>query len=471
MNSSFEESIYADSAAIIAQRARIAQRKVAHYTQAQIDDVVYAVAWAVFRPGRSEELAALAVRDTGMGCVDDKIEKNRQKVIGVLHDLSDAPSVGVFEERRTTGVTILAKPVGVVAAILPSAHPAAAAVVKAMLVLKGRNSIIFAPSPKGAATCELAVSYMRSELARIGAPANLVQCLPRPVTREQTRALAAQCDRIVATASQSNVRAAYLSGTPTIGTGPGNVPVIVDATADIHDAARKIVRSKTFDFGLSCSSENAIIIEDLVYEQMVQSLQREGAYVLSDFEKHRLERALWRDGRLNRNLIGKAPLCIAEAAGLTDAARTARCFIVEEDRIGRERPFSGEKMSVILTAYRAASFNDAVRRLQRILEVSGMGHSCGIHTRHLKRAEHLASVANVSNVLVNQAHALNNSGSFENGLSFTLSLGCGSWAKNSTTGNLTYSNFLNFTTLARPVSRAKRDAHELFKAYHEKYGE
>jgi sulfoacetaldehyde dehydrogenase len=267
------------------------------------------------------------------------------------------------------------------------------------------------------------------------------------------------------------VRAAYLSGTPTIGTGPGNVPVIVDATADINDAAHKIVRSKTFDFGISCSAENALIIEDAVYEDMLQSLRCEGAYVLSDLEKHRLERALWRDGTLNRNLIGKAPFCIAEAAGLTAAARAARCFIVEEDRIGPDRAFSHEKMSVILTAYRADSFNDAVARLQRVLEVSGMGHSCGIHTGRLDRADYLASVANVSNVLVNQAHALNNSGSFENGLSFTLSLGCGSWAKNSTTGNLTYTNFLNFTTLARQVRRGKPNACELFKAYHEKYGE
>ena len=226
--------------------------------QARTDEAVTALAWSLYKPEHAKELAALAVADTKLGNVPDKIAKKQRKTFGTLRDLLRVKSVGIIEEDKKRGIVKYAKPVGVVCAITPSTNPGATPVNKAMMAIKGRNAIIIAASPAGLKTTMRAVDYMRAELKKIGPPEDLVQILPPPASKDMTQALMQAADLVVATGSQDNVRRAYSSGTPAIGVGTGNVPVIVDETADLDDAAKKICASKIFDNSTSCSSENSV---------------------------------------------------------------------------------------------------------------------------------------------------------------------------------------------------------------------
>jgi len=226
----------------LVRRARAAQRAVDDWPQARVDELVTAAGWAIVNPAHNRALAERAVRDTGLGNVDDKIAKNRRKTIGLLRDLKGARSAGVISEDRERGLIEIARPVGVVAAITPSTNPAATPANNIVNALKGRNAIILAPSPKGASTMTLLLDYVHAELDRIGAPRDLVQMVPLPISRDDTLELMRQADLVVATGSQTNVRAAYSSGTPAIGVGAGNVMVIVDETSNIPDAAATVLK-------------------------------------------------------------------------------------------------------------------------------------------------------------------------------------------------------------------------------------
>src|SRR5690242_1825629 len=278
-------------------RARAAQRVADGWSQARTDEVVMAAGWAIVEPARNRALAELAVRDTGLGNVPDKIAKNRRKTMGLLRDLQDARSVGVIREDRDRGLIEIARPVGVVAAITPSTNPAATPANNIINALKGRNAIVIAPSPKGQSTLDLLLGYVHAELDRIGAPRDLVMQLPPPVTREKTFELMRQADLVVATGSARNVRGAYESGTPAIGVGVGNVAVIVDETADVADAAAKIARSKTFDNATSCSSENSVIAVDAIADRLLAALAAQGGVLLDAEEKAALAHEMFDDGK------------------------------------------------------------------------------------------------------------------------------------------------------------------------------
>ena len=285
----------------LVRRGRVAMDAFADSDQARVDEAVTAIAWSLYKPAHAETLAAMAVEDTGLGNAADKVLKNQRKTFGTLRDLMRVKSVGIIEEQPALGLVKYAKPVGVVCAVTPSTNPAATPVNKTMMALKGRNAIVIAPSPGGLATTTHAVALMRTELQKIGALADLVQVLPTPVDKAITHALMAACDLVVVTGSQSNVRAAYRSGTPAIGVGAGNVPVIIDSSAMLDEAAAKISASKCFDNATSCSSENALIIVDDVYDDAVAALQRAGGYLASAAEKDAIQRTLWVDGKLNRS--------------------------------------------------------------------------------------------------------------------------------------------------------------------------
>ena len=453
------------------ERARAAQRQFENATQELVDEVVTAVAWAAYKPGNAEALARRAVEDTGLGRVDDKITKTRRKTMGTLRDLQGARTVGVLREDPEKGITEIAKPMGVVAALCPSTNPEATPFNKAMMILKCRNAVILAPSPKGAGTCELAVELIHAELRKIGVPLDLVQQLPQPISKELTNELMRQADFIVVTGSQSNVRAAYSSGTPAIGVGLGNAPVIVDASADLDDAAEKIKRSKVFDYATSCSSENSVLLHADVYEDALDALRRQGGFLLTPTEKAQLERIAFSDGKLSGKVTAQSPQVIAQMAGFQDpGAQQAEFFMVQENGVGKDHPFSGEKLSVILTVYKFETFDEAVEKVQRILDYQGAGHSCGIHTKDEDHMRRLAHEIKVARVLVNQAHAMGNGGSFDNGLNFTLTMGGGSWAKNSISENLSYKHFMNVTRLVRPIPPVMPTEEQLWGAYIKKYG-
>ena len=454
----------------LVRRARRAMAAFADADQARTDEAVVALAWALYKPEHARELAELAVADTGLGNVPDKVTKKQRKTFGTLRDLLRVKSVGVIEEDPTRGIAKYAKPVGVVAAVTPSTNPGATPVNKAMMAVKGRNAIVIAASPAGLRTTARTVELMRAELAKVGAPPDLVQILPPPASKDMTDALMRAADLVVATGSQDNVRRAYASGTPAIGVGTGNVPVIVDETADLDDAARKICASKTFDNATSCSSENAVVIVDAVYEQAMAALERAGGYLASAAEKDRIERALWPDGRLSRTLIARDADVLASGCGLPAAAMGKRFFMVEETGVGRGHPFSSEKLSLVLAVYRSRDFEAAVARVKEILAHQGRGHSCGLHTRDMERGRRLAETTDVVRVLVNQAHTFGNGGGFDNGLNFTLSMGCGTWGGNSIAENLGYRHFLNITHLVTTIPEDKPGEEELFGRHWAKYG-
>ena len=467
------EAIERDPVAIVdrlIRRGRAAMDAFSDADQARVDEAVTALAWSLYKPEHAEALARMAVEDTGIGNAPDKVVKNRRKTFGTLRDLMRVKSVGVIEERPDLGLVKYAKPVGVVGAVTPSTNPAATPVNKAMMALKGRNAIVVAPSPGGLATTTRTVELMRAELGKIGAPVDLVQVLPPPVDKALTNALMAACDLVVVTGSQNNVRNAYRSGTPAIGVGAGNVPVIIDSSAKLDEAAEKIRASKCFDNATSCSSENSVIVVEDVYDAAVAALERAGGYLADAAEKDAIRSTLWVNGKLNRKVIAKDPGVFAAECGLGGKARASKFFMVEETGIGPGYPFSDEKLALVLTVYRARTFDDAVDKVRAIMEFKGKGHSVGIHTEEMAHARRLAEELDTARVLVNMAHTFGNGGGFDSGLNFTLSMGCGTWQGNSISENLNYRHFLNVTHLAVPIPEDRPTEDALFGAYWEKYG-
>ena len=451
------------------ERGRSAMMQCASADQARVDEAVTAIAWSLYKPENAKRLAEMAVSDTGIGNVADKVIKNQRKTFGTLRDLMRVRTVGIIEDSPERGLVRYGKPVGVVAAITPSTNPAATPVNKTMMGLKGGNAVVIAPSPAGWNSTNAAVELMRSALDKIGAPKDLVQILPHPVSRNMTHLLMEQADLIVATGSQNNVRSAYSSGTPAIGVGAGNVPVIVDSSADLNDAAGKILASKTFDNSTSCSSENSLVILDDVYEASMAALEAVGGYRCNEADTGLIADKLWVNGNLNRDLIARDADVFADGIGLDKGASGKRFFMVEQ-QFDPESKFTDEKLSLVLTVYRARNFDHAVELVTNILNVQGRGHSCGIHTADASHPVRLAEEIDVVRVLVNQAHTFGNGGSFNNALNFTLSMGCGTWGGNSISENLNYRHFINITHLVTEVGEDKPSEEELFGAYHSRYG-
>ena len=452
-------------------RARIAQSTADSYNQVQVDQLVAAAGWAIIEPTRNRELAQLAVTDTGIGNVDDKVRKNYRKTLGLLRDLHGARSVGVIHKDTARGLIEIARPVGVVAAITPSTNPAATPANKIINSLKGRNAVIVAPSPKGWTTCARLIEFVHDQLDRVGAPRDLVQLLPAPVTKDSTYELMRQADLVVATGSQANVRAAYASGTPAFGVGAGNVAAIVDETADLDTATEMILRSKTFDNATSCSSENSVVLLDTIYTAAINAFKTHGAVLLPADAKARLQQTMWPDGKLSAQVIGQSAATIAERAGLaTVAGGQPRALLVEESQVGPEHPFSGEKLSPVLTVYRARDFADAMQIVKRIYSFIGAGHSVGLHTTRNERALELGERLPVSRVIVNQVHCVATGGSFDNGLPFSLSMGCGTWGRNNFSDNMHYRHYLNITRVSTTIPENVPLEAEIFGDYFARYG-
>ncbi|WP_088279769.1 acylating sulfoacetaldehyde dehydrogenase [Ideonella sp. A 288] len=455
----------------LVERARAAQRIADGHDQARTDELVAAAGWAIMEPGRNRALAELAVADTGIGVVDDKVRKNHRKTLGLLRDLLGAKSVGVIAEHPDTGIVEIARPVGVVCAVTPSTNPAATPANKIINALKGRNAVIVAPSPKGWTTCARLVEHIHAEFDRIGAPRDLVQLLPSPVTKASTAELMRQCDLVVATGSQANVRAAATCGTPAFGVGAGNVAGIVDESADPAAAAERILRSKTFDNATSCSSENSLVLVAAIRDAMVDALRAQGAVLVDGRHKSALQALMWPDGKLSPAAIGQSARTVAERAGLADvAAQNPRLLLVEESGFGADFPFSGEKLSPVLALYTVPDFAAAAETVRRIYAYQGAGHSVGLHSAHADRALWLGLNLPVTRVIVNQAHAIATGGSFDNGLPFSLSMGCGTWGGNNFSDNMNYRHYLNITRISRPIPERVPTEREIFGAYFDKYG-
>jgi len=457
--------------AALVERARWAQVQFEAWSQEGVDLAVAAAGWAIMEPARNRYLAELSVRDTGFGSVEDKIRKNHRKTLGLLRDLQGARSVGVIAEDTARGIVDIARPVGVVAAVTPSTNPAATPANNLINAIKGRNAIVLAPSPKGALTCAQLLAFVRAALADVGAPPDLVQQLPPPGSKEMLAELMARADLVVATGSRANVAAAYRSGTPALGVGAGNVAAIVLPGADLARAAAHIAISKTFDHATSCSSENSLVVVAPAWAELLDALQAEGGVLATHEEKARLQTTLFPDGHLATSCIARPAREIAALAGL-DAGRFGACrfVLVTEEGTGPDFPFSGEKLSPVLTVYQVPDFSTAITQVRRLYDYQGKGHSVGVHGATAEELLRLGNELPVARVIANQIHCFAVGGSFDNGLPFSLSMGCGTWGGNSFSENLQLKHFLNITRIVRPIPERLPSEASIFGDYWRQYG-
>lgn len=452
-------------------RARLAQAGIAEYTQARVDQLTTAVAWAVVRQDRAERLAQLAVDEGGFGNYRDKVSKIRNRIMGTLADIATVKTVGVVEEIPEKGLIKIAKPVGVVAALIPTTGPDATPPLKTLLALKGRNAVIVAAHPRTQKTTELVVDYMRAACVKVGAPADLVQLINQP-SLAKTQELMKQADLIVATGGEAMVKAAYSSGTPAYGVGVGNSVHVVDETADIGDAATMIAAAKTFDYATSCLADNAVVAADGVYPMLLSALREKGGYLCSAEDKARLRQLMWpeRGAKIPAlAVIAKSARYIADLAGIR-MPEDRQFLMVEEDGVGPDHPFSGEKLSVVLALFRyQGKIENAVKQVNAITDYQGRGHTCGIHTQNAEHAMALAVSSKTARVMINQS--LNEgAGSSRNGLPYTLSLSCGTWGGNITTENVNARHFVNLTWVSRPIQAREINQEAIFSEYWKQYG-
>ena len=452
----------------LVEKAKKAQSIFENYNQNKVDEVVTAIAWSICKPSNNKKISNLAVNETGLGNSEDKILKNKRKTLGLLRDLKNIKTVGVINEDKKKGIVEIAKPVGVVAAVTPSTNPAATPINNIINALKTRNSIIISPSPAGTKVFKDLLILINSELKKIGAPENLIQTIGDEVTKELTYKLMENVDLVIVTGSINNVIQASKSGTKAIGVGQGNVTTIVDESADLDEALTKIKSSKIFDNATSCSSENNLILVEEIYEEAINLMIEKNVILLNKDQKEILQKNLWVDGKLNRKVIAKSAKFIAKELNI-DVNDDAEILMVEESGVGKNYPFSGEKLSPILSVYKVKNFNEAKNLAKDILNYQGIGHSVGIHTKIDNRILELGIDLPVCRVIVNQAHTFATGGSFTNGLPFSLSMGCGTWQKNTIDNNLNYKHFLNITKVSYLIPGQEPNLKDYFKEYCEKY--
>ena len=450
----------ADYIAGFISRARVAQKTISEYTQEQVDELVGSLAWTIVKHENADAIAKLAFEESQLGYYDAKYIKLQKKVRGAYRDMKSCKSVGVVEVDEEKGLMKLAKPVGVIGAIVPCTNPEATPAINALGAIKGRNAIVFSPHPRTKKTNALVCEYLRATLKQLKAPEDLIISVPEP-SLESSSEVMKQCDLVIATGGGGLVGAAYSSGTPAYGVGAGNAVVIVDETADLNDAARKIMLSKTFDYASSCSSDNSIIVQEAIYDKLMENLKGEGGFLCNAEEKARLQAVLFPEGRLNPKMVAQAPEVFAKNAELP-LPKGTKFIMVEESGIGKGYPFSSEKLSVVLAVYKYKEFDQAIDMANDIHEFLGKGHSCGIHSNDEAHIMKMAQRTFTSRMMVRQATCYGNSGNWDNGMPFTLSLGCGTWGGNISSENITWKHMINTTWVSKPIPECIPDDNDLF---------
>ncbi len=429
-------------------RCRAAQRRFAEYTQEQVDRIFLAAASAANR--MRIPLAKLAVEETGMGVVEDKVIKNHFASEYIYNAYRDTKTCGVIEEDPAYGIQKIAEPIGVVAAVIPTTNPTSTAIFKALLCLKTRNGMILSPHPK-ATDCTIAAAKVVLEAAvAAGAPEDIIGWIDQP-TLELSNRLMRESDLILATGGPGMVKAAYSSGKPALGVGPGNTPALIDDSADLLLAVSSVIHSKTFDNGMICASEQSVVVLDSIYDAVKAELLRRGCYVLNAEEAEKLRGVILINGVLNAKIVGQTAHDIAALAGI-DVPEKAKILIGEVESTELSEPFAHEKLSPILAMYRAADFSDALQTADRLVRDGGYGHTASIYLDEVNQKEKLAAFAHAMKacrVLVNTPSSQGGIGDLYNfKLTPSLTLGCGSWGGNSVSENVGVHQLLNIKTVA-----------------------
>lgn len=449
---------HSDYVAGLIAKARAAQAIAENFTQEQVDDLTFAVAYALTKPDVALKFGEMLVEESGMGVPKDKQAKMFGKVKGTYCQMKGEKSVGLVEVDEKKGIEKYARPMGVIGAIIPVTNGEATPVVKSLMALKTRNAVILAPHPKARKTNVAVTEAIREVLVKMGAPADLVQSIdPEFVSIEASQALMEQVDFILATGGTPMVRQAYSSGTPAIGVGTGNVVCIVDGTSDMDKTADMIIRSKTFDGATSCSTENTVVVLEECYDEFVKAMEKVGVCFIKEGseDKAKLLKTIWpespKNHDLNRQIVAKVATEIAKMAGVDVPENTRALFVEETGGYGNEFPFAGEKLSPVAAVRKAKNFEEAVDMMRKTLDYQGLGHSCGIHTTIKERVTYLGEKMPVCKVCVNLPQSLSNSGSWTCGFPMSMTLGCGTWGHNSLSHNATFRDLLNFTYVAREI--------------------
>lgn len=456
-----QEKVYAHE---LLNRARAAQKQVECYDQARVDRLCQAIGWATANAKTFDRIARMGVEESGLGDPDGRVSK-RFKVMGILRDVLRQKSVGIIEEIPEKGIVKYAKPVGVIASLIPTTNPELTPPGVGIFALKCRDAVIFAPHPRSKNTTLEMVRVMRHVLQREGAPPDLFQCVEHP-SIPLSQELMAICDLVQATGGKDMVKAAYSSGKPAVGVGPGNSTMVIDETADIAEAARNTRQSKTSDFGSGCSADGNLLVEATIYDRFLAQLIIEGGYLASAEEKEKLKAILWdSEGHRTSDTIAISAQRIASCAGFAIPA-DRKFIIILEDHIGKEYLFSSEKLCVVLTLFKYNSFENALEMVRQIYEVGGKGHSCGIYSFDDEHIHQLAMVAPVARMMVRQPQSKANAGAFNNGMPMTSSLGCGTWGGNSTSENISLKHYMNTTWVSRPIPEDRPSEKELFGEFY-----
>ncbi len=427
--------------------SRKAQLEFETFTQEKTDEIVRAVAKAIY--DNAEILAAMAVEETGMGVYLHKVKKNKGKAKIIWNSLKGVVSKGILSRDESTGITEIARPVGVVGAVIPCTNPIVTPMCNAMFALKGGNSIIIAPHPRSKKCSAETVKLINKAIAPLGAPDNLIQIINEPSV-ELSNELMRSVDVVVATGGMPMVKAAYSSGKPAYGVGVGNVQCIFDRGIDYKSAVNKVIEGREFDNGIICSGEQTVILPAEDYQNIIDSFIEEGCYYVGDDETSlKITDLLFPDGIMNKNLVGVSAVKVAEAAGIGVPPET-RVIIVKAPSFGKTSFLSKEKMCPVISAYKYNDFIEAIRIAQANLDVEGRGHSVSIHSDNRKNIECAGEILTVARILVNQICSTMNGGSFLNSLTPTTTLGCASWGNNSISENFSHRHLLNIIKIALP---------------------
>ena len=444
------------------ETARTAMAQAAHYDQRTVDRLCQSVAWAGANLEAATRLANMSVDESGLGKRDPA---RRAKVLGILRDVLRQKSMGVIEEIPEKGIVKYAKPAGVICALIPVTSPYITPISIAIYALKCKDAVIFSPHPSSKNTTNEVVRLMREGLAKVGAPVDLLQCVERP-SIPLANALMSSCDLTIATGGPAMVKAAYSSGKPAYGVGAGNATMVIDETANIEEAARNTRISKTNDHGSGCSADGNLLVDASIYDAFLGQLQQEGGYLVNEREKGLLQRAYWDEqGRRTPDTIARPPEAIAAKAGI-DLPAGKTFFIVPETNIGKQYPFSTEKLGVVLSIFKCRDFDDTLEKVRQIFDTAGKGHSCGIYSFDDDHIHRLALMAPVSRMMVRQVQSSSNAGTFTNGMPMTSSMGCGIWGGNITNENISLKHYMNVTWVSRPIPEDRPSEAELFGEFY-----
>lgn len=439
-------------------------KAIEHYDQKTVDKLCQAVAWATANEPTFVALTRMSVEESGMGSTEGGAAR-RFKIMGILRDALRQKSIGVIEEIPEKGIVKYAKPAGVIAGLLPVTNPVVTMVAMVINGVKCRDAVIFSPHPASKRTAIETTRILRAALKKQNAPEDLVLCIEKP-SIPLAQELMSLCDLTVATGGPAMVKSAYSSGKPAFGVGAGNATMLIDETADVREAAENTRISKTHNNGSGCSCDGNLLVEASIYDAFLEQLQKEGGYLVSEEEKKKLQAAMW-DSENHRTMetIARSAAKIAELAGFALPAGT-KFIIVKEDKIGKEYVFSGEKLSPVLSIFKYSGFDNALKMVEKIFEVGGKGHSCGIYSFNPEHIRQLALMAPVSRIMVRQPQVRGNAGSFTNGMPMTASLGCGTWGGNITSENIGVKHFMNVTWVSQPIPEDKPTEQEIFGEFY-----